>query len=263
MIIEATHPLAYKVDCDLLHHPNIAFLLVPYKMNSLPSFVELMASLGLERSASALQAPRSTTPSPRLENVHPSSPTRSRSSPSLRESASRHRVTRYSPYSPSITSNRRGSISSISSSSSDDLSPSSNTFPTSTLSSLRARRSRNKLFISVYGSTSDLPADTPISTYVRRKNPGLSPTSPTFSSSDPHFTPPMLPLTLPILPTLLPNSASSDSCPVTPTSDCELPLSGPCSPVMRRHTGVRISTQLPPQTSTSDILVNVPTFDQV
>ncbi|KIK08404.1 hypothetical protein K443DRAFT_672427 [Laccaria amethystina LaAM-08-1] len=246
-------------------------------MSSLPSFVELMASLGLGQSTSALQVPRSTTASPRLESVHPSSPTRSKSSPSLRESPSRHRVARYSPYSPSITSNRRGSISSISSSSSDDLSPSSNTFPTSTLSSLRARRSRNKLFISIYGSTSDFAADTPISTYVRRKTPGLSPASPTFPASDLPITPPM-PLTLPILPSLLPNSASSDSFPVTPTSDCELPLSRPCSPVgepnsltegpkyirqMRRHTGVRISTHLVPQTSTSDIFVTVPTFDQV
>ena len=104
LLYRRPHPLAYKVDYDLLHHPNFTFLLVPYKMNSLPSFVELMAALGLERSASASQSPRSTTTSPRPESVHPSSPTRSKSSPSLRESASRHRVTRYSPYSPSIVS---------------------------------------------------------------------------------------------------------------------------------------------------------------
>ncbi|EDR12510.1 uncharacterized protein LACBIDRAFT_323800 [Laccaria bicolor S238N-H82] len=212
-------------------------------MNSLPSFVELMAALGLEQSASALQSPRSTTASPCLESVHPSSPTRSKSSPSLRDSASRHRVTRYSPYSPSTLHLSYFDI----------------------------------VLPPVYGSTSDLPADTPISTYVRRKTPGLSPSSPSFSCSGSPITPPM-PLTLPILPTLLPNSASSDSFPVTPTSDCELPLPGPCSPVgehkpltegpryirhMRRHTGVRISTHFTPQTSTSDILVTVPTFDQV
>lgn len=69
---------------------------------TLPSFVELMASLGLdpaqERSPSS-----SPSSSPRVPSVTPPSPSKSRSNPSLRDAAaSRNRLARYSPYSPVI-----------------------------------------------------------------------------------------------------------------------------------------------------------------
>ncbi|KAF8914102.1 hypothetical protein CPB84DRAFT_1758410 [Gymnopilus junonius] len=202
-------------------------------MASLPSFVELMASLGLEQSttAPAREEPSSPKPpsspsSPRLGSSLASS--RSSSSPSIREIASRHRVSRFSPYSPAVSvSRRRGSWSSVSSSSDFESSPLSATFhiPPHPASS-RLRRYRNKLTINTYDSSSDINANTPISTYVRRKTPGTSPTSPTFNLSDSGYessspTPPM-PFSIPSLPVLLPHSASSESFPDTPASDSSM-----------------------------------------
>lgn len=120
-------------------------------------------------------------------------------------------------------------------------------------SSLRARRSRNQLTVNVYGSTSDLPAYTPISSYVRRKTPGGSPTSPTFLR---HTTYESVDITLPIVPSF-PDSASTDSSfPKTPQSDISATAISsdkaltmtevtevPSPRVYRRwHTGIRIST---------------------
>lgn len=90
----------------------------------------------------------------------------------------------------------------------------------------RPRKPRDKrLAVNIYGSLSDLVADTPISTYVRRKTPGTSPTSPTFNrdsgyESSSSTTP--MPFSIPSLPVLLPNSSSSESIPIPPTSDSEL-----------------------------------------
>jgi hypothetical protein len=124
------------------------------------------------------------------------------------------------------------------------------------------RRVDNKLTVNVYGSTTDLAANTPISTYVRRKTPGTSPTSPTFSRDAGYQSSagsPM-PFTLPTLPPLFPQSASSDVFPLTPDSDSELLSSEHNSPIYqskrlpdilevgtftrrpRHHTGVRLST---------------------
>ncbi|KAJ6629165.1 hypothetical protein B0H10DRAFT_2209090 [Mycena sp. CBHHK59/15] len=77
-------------------------------MTTLPSFVELMSSLGLDQAAtpaperSTSSSPRSSpSSSPRMPSVTPPSPTKSRSSPSLRDAgAPRNRLARYSPYSP-------------------------------------------------------------------------------------------------------------------------------------------------------------------
>lgn len=83
----------------------------------------------------------------------------------------------------------------------------------------------NKLSVNTYGSASDLAANTPISTYVRRKTPGASPTSPTFPHEARNYSrseSPM-PMTVPILPTLLPSSASSESFPITPSDSESLP----------------------------------------
>ncbi|TFK43349.1 hypothetical protein BDQ12DRAFT_674822 [Crucibulum laeve] len=240
-------------------------------MTTLPSFVELMASLGLEQKPQVDKQSPSPSPSPsvspRLVNGGaPSSPTRSKSSPSLRDlSVSRNRVARYSPYSPAVSFTRRGSLSSVSSSSSSeyDRSPTHHKFSSSPPPlSLRARRSGNKLSINVYGSNGDLPANMPISSYVRRKTPGASPTSPTFPREHRPESPatPPLPLGVPILPTLLPNSANSDCFPITPSSDIGMSCSvhdSKSSPEIidgplhtrhyRRHTGVRIST--PPRSA--------------
>ena len=124
--------------------------------------------------------------------------------------------------------------------------------------SSRPRRYRNKLTVNTYGSSSDLNADTPISTYVRRKTPGASPTSPTFSPDSGYESsePIAMPFSIPSLPVLLPHSASSESFPNTPTDDADLSDRGRSSPVggkplteginyyrfIRRRTGTRIST---------------------
>ncbi|EAU84260.2 hypothetical protein CC1G_01256 [Coprinopsis cinerea okayama7 len=233
--------------------------------NSLPSFVELMASLGLEQKQSVDNDSTPSPPlSPKLDSDRtPSSPVKAKSSPSLRDMASRQKTTRYSPYSPTQPTRRRGSLSSVSSASSGDLSPTRETFIARPRSP-RSRRHRNPLGLHLYGgSESDLQANMPISTYVRRKTPATTPTSPSFprdSGSDPASDIPM-PLTIPVLPSaLLPNSANSESFPLTPndsdTSFTELVSSQPREikpyvwdfPSESRHsvslpyfTGVRIS----------------------
>ncbi|KAF8165153.1 hypothetical protein B0H34DRAFT_793578 [Crassisporium funariophilum] len=244
-------------------------------MAALPSFVELMASLGLEQATPAPVPEQSPSPpsspgSPRAGCI--TAPARASSSPSLREVATRHHVSRYSPYSPAVSfTRRRGSLSSVSSSSDFELSPLSATFsiPSRPPPSSRSRKSRNKLCINIYGSSSDLAADTPISTYARRKTPGTSPTSPTFIRDDSGYessSPTPMPFSIPSLPMLLPNSGSSESFPNTPTSDVELGDFGRASPAygvkplpdtsegnsyyyryIRRRTGVRIST--PPRSA--------------
>ncbi|KAJ7095214.1 hypothetical protein B0H15DRAFT_97675 [Mycena belliarum] len=236
-------------------------------MTTLPSFVELMASLGLDtvdRSPSPRSSPAS---SPRVPSVTPPSPTKSRSSPSLRDTpASRNRLARYSPYSPVFQlSSRRGSLSSNSSNSSDYERPTVRAYSTSphppSSPRSRKRHGNNNLSVNVYGSNSDLSANTPISTYVRRKTPGASPTSPTFpreAYDSPSSSP--MPFSIPTLPPLFPRSASSDSFPLTPNSDSGGVESGHSSPNMNypakalpepdsattflhrgHHTGVRIS----------------------
>ncbi|KIM45988.1 hypothetical protein M413DRAFT_23782 [Hebeloma cylindrosporum] len=242
-------------------------------MASLPSFVELMASLGLEQAAPAPVVERSPSPAPPSSpgsprTGSPNLPARSSSSPSLRDMATRPRISRFSPYShPASFTRRRGSLSSVSSSSDFESSPLSATFfiparPTSS----RPRRYRNKLTINTYGSSSDLNANTPISTYVRRKTPGTSPTSPTFNPDSGYESsePTAMPFSIPSLPVLLPHSASSESFPNTPTDDAEMghwdssSAIGGKPPVdiaegtdyyrfIRRRTGTRIST--PPQSA--------------
>ncbi|KAJ7507593.1 hypothetical protein B0H11DRAFT_131652 [Mycena galericulata] len=245
-------------------------------MTTLPSFVELMSSLGLEQTAPAPEPSTSSSPrsspssSPRMPSVTPPSPTKSRSSPSLRDAgAYRNRLARYSPYSPVFQlSSRRGSLSSVSSSSSDYERPTVRAYSTSPHppSSPRARkRHGNNLSVNVYGSNSDLSANTPISTYVRRKTPGASPTSPTFpreALDSPSDSP--MPFSIPMLPSLFPRSASSESFPLTPNSDVEHLSSEHSSPnylskqlpdvveagtFLHRghHTGVRISS--PPRSA--------------
>ncbi|KAF9483998.1 hypothetical protein BDN70DRAFT_928790 [Pholiota conissans] len=214
-------------------------------MASLPSFVELMASLGLEQSSAAPAVERSPSPTPistpgspcSTENHLELPPMRSSSSPSLSlKEATKHRVSRYSPYSAAVSfTKRRDSLSSVSSSSDFESSPLSATFflpnrPTTS----RPRRYRNKPSVHAYGSSSDLAADTPISTYVRRKTPGTSPTSPTFSRDSGYesSSPEQMPFTIPTLPVLFPHSASSESFPYTPSSDLDMSDSRSSSPTI-------------------------------
>ncbi|KAF9569487.1 hypothetical protein CPC08DRAFT_718304 [Agrocybe pediades] len=237
-------------------------------MASLPSFIELMASLGLEQgtpsstvvkqsssSSTASPQPPSLPGSPRAGSIN--APSRSSSSPSIRETTARHHASRFSPYSPAVSlTRRRGSLSSVSSSSDFD-SPVSATFYVPSLpTATRPRRYRNKLSVNTYGSSSDLNADTPISTYVRRKTPGTSPTSPTFNNpADSGYessSPPPMPFSIPSLPVLLPHSASSESFPDTLSSDIDIVDADRSSALaniadsdyyrfIRRRTGTRIS----------------------
>ncbi|KAJ7591232.1 hypothetical protein C8J56DRAFT_1047443 [Mycena floridula] len=199
-------------------------------MTTLPSFVELMATLGLDpvtRMPGQGSPHSSPLSSPKLLGLPTSSPTRSRSSPSLRgQTIQRSKVARYSPYSSTFLAPRRGSTSSSSSSSpSPELERLSlraySTSPQPPRSPRLRRRVDNKLTVNVFESTSDLSANTPISSFVRRKTPGVSPISPTFSmdstSESPAGSP--MPFTLPTLPSFFPRSASSDSFPLTPQSD--------------------------------------------
>ncbi|KAL9712787.1 hypothetical protein Ac2012v2_004024 [Leucoagaricus gongylophorus] len=175
-------------------------------MTSLPSFIELMGSLALEQTAHSPSSDLSLSPNPSpSSSPQPGgttmAPSRSRSSPSLRNFSSRDCAPRYSPYSSDA---RRGSTS-CSSSSDPDSTKRRSTPPPS--SYLRARRSQNQLTINIYGSTSDLPAYTPISTYLRRKTPGASPTSPGFPRPVAYVS---TDIVLPILPSFS-SPASTDS----------------------------------------------------
>lgn len=231
-------------------------------MTSLPSFVELMASLGLDQTTKTLdQTPKSSlsspSTSPRLVGAAVPLHSRSKSIQSLREST-RPRVVRYSPYSPVLSTSRRGSLSSVSSCSLErDRSPlrAISSSPRAASSPRLSRRSTNKLSVNVYDSASDLAANTPISSYVRRKTPGTSPTSPTFSQES-RDSPPPMPVTVPTLPTFWPNSANSDSFPITPNDSESISFENDYSfgdatktrsRHHRRHVGIRIST--PPRSA--------------
>ncbi|KAF9057749.1 hypothetical protein BJ165DRAFT_1521100 [Panaeolus papilionaceus] len=231
-------------------------------MSALPSFVELMASLGLEQTNPEPAPEQSPSPPPPPASpgspcsLSKNSPARSCSSPALRDVATRHRLSRFSPYSPAVSfTKRRGSLSSVSSSDFES-SPLSATFSIPTRPEVSRRRYRNKLTVNTYGSSTDLTANTPISTYVRRKTPGTSPTSPTFSrdsgyeSSSPTTA---MPFSIPSLPVLLPSSAGSETFPVivsTPDADfvnepsplADITEGNNYYRYIRRRTGVRIST---------------------
>ena len=83
------------------------------QMGSLPSFIDLMDSLGLEQAKQAPTADQSPSPPP--SSPRPSTagwknaPTRSSSSPSLRDVATLHHISRYSPYPSALV--RYGGIS--------------------------------------------------------------------------------------------------------------------------------------------------------
>ncbi|KAF9535094.1 hypothetical protein CPB83DRAFT_228703 [Crepidotus variabilis] len=221
-------------------------------MAALPSFVELMATLGLSDRPSMpashldnsfAQHTQIMPESPRNDSLK--SPARSSSSPALRDAAARHH-SRFSPYSSiSQISKRRGSVSSVISSTDAEPSPRSPTFtfpPRSTTS--RTRRYRHRITSS--DSSCDLAADMPISTYVRRKTPGTSPVTPNFDSGYESASPAhaQMPFSIPTLPVLLSTPANSSSAPASPISDSESDTKENQNYyrfVRQRRTGTRLS----------------------
>ncbi|PCH41428.1 hypothetical protein WOLCODRAFT_163085 [Wolfiporia cocos MD-104 SS10] len=213
-------------------------------MTTLPSFVELMASLGLDNKAHspALNNPGPALTAPRFHHSRSSStsscssfssgpvspPQRTipvdgpqiasmrESSPSERDwemERRKARAKRYAPYGTSISHTRKRSVSTIVKEEPDEqpLRPLSTSpyLSTATISrkssslAMRSTKRPHKLTL----SENDLTANTPISSFVRRKTPQTSPTSPTFperrrkrSSS------PTVPVSIPTLPFVFPPS---------------------------------------------------------
>ncbi|KAJ3864901.1 hypothetical protein EV359DRAFT_81014 [Lentinula novae-zelandiae] len=242
-------------------------------MTTLPSFVELMASLGInakagqpERACTPSSSDSSPSSSPKLLG-EPTPSLQSKSSPSLRDQGRRSQSTRFSPYSSTfISARRRSSISPDSSSSSSDTDglserQSSSCSPTLRSSSLRTRkRAQNRVIVNVFGSSPDLSANTPISSYVRRKTPGTSPSSPSFPRDFGQAREFSKPFIMPTLPSFLPASACKEAFSLTPNLEMDNPSVPPQShhgfmefsdvelnTMSRRshfHTGIRISTPL-------------------
>jgi len=222
----------------LLHTIQDAARLYLSIMTTLPSFVELMSSLGFDKHSERsppLSPSSSAASSPRIPIITTSHSIHSRSTSRDRVSPSRHRIARYSPYHLSA---RRGSLPLTSSITTHFHQPmrASSTSPSPSSTASRRRNDMN-LSPNVYESMSDLTANTPISTYVRRKTPSISsisPTSPTFprdnyspDTDSPTACP--MPFSLPTLPSLFPKSMDTYSFPPTPESDIHQPTSEPKS----------------------------------
>ncbi|KDQ64746.1 hypothetical protein JAAARDRAFT_237187 [Jaapia argillacea MUCL 33604] len=221
-------------------------------MTALPSFVELVASLGLESDGSAppcssdshhprspysysssLPSPPIVTSSTRSFESPPRSPSVLLSQPGsslfievprLEGSFGvyRNRGGRYSPY--SISHTRRRSLSPFLNGEHDldGLSPTSSNSP---YSSPRLSCSPTTFRFETSPHRTRPLADTPISTYVRRKTPQASPASPFFphhrkSSSLGSLGPVRLP-SIPSLPPLAPVSSTRSSSPFS--FDSQLP----------------------------------------
>ncbi|KAL1743307.1 hypothetical protein HDZ31DRAFT_65144 [Schizophyllum fasciatum] len=185
----------------------------------LPSFVELMATLGLDSKQPSLppsrqharSASESMSSSSAVAAASPPSPTRAaptkaKSTPSLREASSlRSKTTRFAPYESPTTTTRR-------------LNSSSPELEVRQPLRLRRHAGNGNLTVHVHrpqDSPPRLTASTPISSYVRRKTP----TSPAFRQTPTPGLSPMGSMTLPTLPPFFPSSPSSvDSLPITPMS---------------------------------------------
>ncbi|KAI0921566.1 hypothetical protein AcV7_008216 [Taiwanofungus camphoratus] len=236
-------------------------------MTTLPSFVELMASLGLDNQAgpvdlrshsgpvgfrtrahhsrSSSYSSSGSFPSPISSTASlPRPDSRADTSPAIMISGDemssdrdwdadrrRIRTTRYSPYAPLISHTRKGSVPIMKEeiqerparalSTSPYLSPATCTISRRTSSYTLKDTSRRPEKLTL--SETDLTANMPISTFVRRKTPSTSPTSPTF----PHrkkrrSTSPSLPVCIPTLPHVFPASPTSRYC-NSDTEDEEMP----------------------------------------
>ncbi|KZT72596.1 hypothetical protein DAEQUDRAFT_762879 [Daedalea quercina L-15889] len=223
---------------------------------TLPSFVELMASLGLENSpglpalhkdavpanvgrrvqhsrsssassSSSLSSLSSTlSPHRPLVCLEGSSATERENSPSERDwdtDRRRVRVPRFTPYAPCISHMRKRSTPTFIKEELEEMPIrplSTSPYLTSTVprrashNALRHSCTRPRQLVL---SQSDLTANTPISTFVRRKTPQGSPTSPSFSHrirKRSHS--PVQPVSIPTLPHVFPppetwKYASSDT----------------------------------------------------
>jgi len=181
-------------------------------MASLPSFVDLMASLGFEQECQSPSSSRSTSP------------------PSLRDTTTHKQGNcRYSPYSSVLPHKRRESLSSSPTSGSESS------------DSRCRRRSRQSLDMDKVDSTQlitfnpadstlDLAANAPISIYVRKRNSGGSLTSSTCSrewNCDAGILLPRIPVMPPLLPDKSWGSATVDSTSSRPRHRTGLRLSMP------------------------------------
>lgn len=249
-------------------------------MPSLPSFVELMASLGLEEEASfsqrssAFSRPRSSSNATSCSSTHddesgspwpqhtqtgnyllvPSRHGRHSSVDVDAFNVPRRGQGRYTPY-LAVHVPRKMSMPSIYSDADADMPK--RAFSTSPLRSSAgsprsirgsrsgsASRSGHRSQKS-WATESDLPAITPISTFVRRKSPhspSVSPTVPTFPPSVHDVLEPLSPVAIPALPSLLPSFLLP-----SPSAETVIQPSGQSMEVegsndSRRHHGIRIST---------------------
>jgi len=203
-------------------------------MSSLPSFVELMSSLGLEdgashaRSARPFLRPRSHSNASSSSDIDEREQSPRQYTPTgaylfVPADCDRHDYTnfvdidaprvsrqskgRYSPY-PTDSVPRKPSLPSLLETEKAKRAPS-----TSPLSSPRTRaprgpRSSPNGRLSRRGSETwlheaDFHFSTPISTFLRRKSPQMSPTSETFPRTA--FDEPLAPVAIPALPALLPS----------------------------------------------------------
>jgi len=221
-------------------------------MTTLPSFVELMASLGLHNSAepasnhhqsgpvrsgrqilhsrsssnsslASVSSALSTTAIPSHPSINIDEPqvdvmSQRETSPDWELERRHARIARYSPYYPTISHARKRSVPAIKEELVDVPSRALSTSPylspatciisrrSSSIAPKSSSRRPHKLTL----SETELSANTPISTFVRRKTPQTSPTSPTFprrrrkrSSS------PTQPVSIPTLPIMFPPSPTS------------------------------------------------------
>ncbi|KAI6047356.1 hypothetical protein EDC04DRAFT_614873 [Pisolithus marmoratus] len=148
-------------------------------MAAVPSFIELMATLGLDSDSKSSSPFSIKDPSP----TSPSFDLPSDSSRDLdndrRHSSNRLKAARYTPYiSTGILTKQHSHGPTVASKEDQDMEPKS-----ISSSSSSPRRRPSPLRFSKNGR--DEPASTPISSYLRRKTPQNSPTVPTFTHRDP------------------------------------------------------------------------------
>ncbi|TFY69926.1 hypothetical protein EVJ58_g159 [Rhodofomes roseus] len=205
---------------------------------TLPSFVELMATLGLENTPGLPALHKDAVPVQVGHRVHHSRSSSASSSSSLSSSFSntvsprrplihaerrRVRAPRFTPYAPCISHMRKRSAPIFIKEEMEEAP----VRPLSTspyLSPTVPRRASHNALRQSYGrprklvlSQSDLTANTPISTFVRRKTPQASPTSPSFSHRiRKRSCSPVQPVSIPTLPHVFPppetwKYASSDT----------------------------------------------------
>ncbi|KIP12827.1 hypothetical protein PHLGIDRAFT_113416 [Phlebiopsis gigantea 11061_1 CR5-6] len=227
-------------------------------MTTLPSFVELMASLGLESNSSDGKEDRpsyhghsrsssysstiSTLSQSSGSSVEPNSDYDMDGPPYIVVSSSnqtvprdvevdrrKHRV-RYSPYMPAISHIRRSSLPSAIPDNLHSHPPralSNSPRSSSPLRGLKhppstsglSRRLDKKLTLDA-----DLIANTPISTFVRLRSPQSSPISPTFPNRPKRrSTSPSVPVSIPTLPTFCFPPLPADAAPLSSDTDDDIP----------------------------------------